>query len=130
MSVRVTSLSSEVSLYTERYSDCKKLAWSWTSDASGSYAEKTTLEGQDYTIVGVIELISIIPDQTSPPTNGYNVEISTDSGIDVLRGYGSNMPNNDTMVFYNINMPVLSPLTLTVSGAGNTTKGSVEVYYR
>lgn len=107
----------------------------WTSDASGDAV--VSLDGVHN---GVLMAVEFIPG--SGVSNGYGATLTNDNGTDLLNGQGTGFSNttnayvvggvtiSDGTTTGVVPWPVSSTLTLTISGAGNATSGTVCIYLR
>ena len=105
----------------------KKIAFAWTSDGSGDATVTTT---EVYT--GEILRLITVPDGTSAPTDDYDVVINDEDGTDVLIGAGANRDtaNTEQVIASSLGCVANDKLTLVVSNAGDTKKGTVYLYVR
>ena len=112
----------------------KRVAISWTSDASGDATYTTTQLG------GVILRVTFDPDGTAAPTDNYDITLKDENGIDVLAGSGANLSTSTTSsVCPQINdqsaaaataAAISGTLALAVSNAGNAKSGQVILYLK
>ena len=115
---------------------CKVIA-DWTSDGSGN-ASGTTRK-----VVG--ELIKGVTDPGSPaPTDNYDIVVTDEEGVNVLAACDDDLIDRDTTtteeVYFllkdhagsplaqSLRPAVCDKLTITVSNAGNATKGQLILY--
>lgn len=101
-----------------------RIKWAWTSDASGDASEATPGK-----FTGLVFECVTIPDGVDAPTDNYDITITDDDGLDVLRGLGADRDTANTE-YLHINQDGLgtvhnSILTLTVANAGNAKEGVV-----
>jgi hypothetical protein len=101
----------------------QQVTFTWTSDAAGN-ASGTT----DETICGLVRTVITDPHNSKVPTDNYKIELREENGADLLGGLGV---NRDSVLSESLNLSapafVRSPLTLVVSGAGDSKKGTVIV---
>jgi hypothetical protein len=110
----------------------QKIKFAWTSSAGGIATSSAT--NSAYT--GVIEAVHFIPGTGGDtPTANYDVTLTDEDGVDVLGGSGEN--RSDTVpeilartLALNLGAVKDDRLTLNVSGAGDTKKGTVLVFIR
>ena len=105
----------------------KKVAFSWTADASGD-ASETTAASFD----GKLIHVTTVPDGTSAPTDNYDVTLADADGVDLLAGNGANRDtaNTEHIISANLGAVAESKLTLTVANAGSGGAGVLYVYLR
>jgi len=111
-----------------RHGSVKKIVWSWTSDAAG-LASETTVNAFDGVLLG---LTTIPAPGGAAPTDDYDVAVTDSAGHDVLLGAGANRDtaNTEHVTGASLAGVAASPLTLTVTNAGNTKTGTVILYVR
>jgi len=112
----------------------------WTSDSGTGTASGTTNK-----IVGRLVKVVTVPGSPTP-TNGYTVTITDDNGVNVLTSCDKTLASNQsssaatetyllvksydgTPLAVAVHPVVGDKLTITVSGAGNSTQGQVFLYY-
>lgn len=116
----------------------RKIIASWTSDGSGAAA------GTTKKICG--ELIKGVTNPTDSPTDDYDLVITDSDSVNVLGNCFDDLQDRDTTnteeVYFSLSnkagtavamaaFPVVcSPLTLTISNAGDTKSGVATIYYR
>lgn len=117
----------------------RKVIASWTSDASGN-ASGTTDK-----IVGL--LLQGVTNPTDGPTDNYDIVLTEANGANLLGGCDFDLTNRDTSNseishFIVTNAASTDPggvgahpavcgaITVTVSSAGNTKSGVLELYYK
>ena len=115
----------------ETFSTVKKVAFSWTSGtgADAGLATKTTTN----TYSGKIERLVTVPGTAGDqPTNLYDVVLNDEDGTDVLMGAGANRSNAATEQVLATSLGIVAndKLTLSISAAGDTKKGTTYVYIR
>ena len=114
----------------------KKVTLTWTSSAGGA-ADFTTKA-----LNGVLLAVEFVPGSGgSQPTDDYDVHINDTQGLDVLRNLGVDLDNATSQFYVPAIMngaagavgslvPIEGPLTLAVTGAGNTKSGSIYLFIR
>lgn len=109
-----------------KHTSIKKITFAWTSDGDGD-AEGTTTYAYD----GAIIAMMTIPDGTSAPSDNYDVAVNDANGHDVLFGAGANRDEATTeYVTSALGAVAGSTLTVSVSNAGDTKKGTVVLWLR
>lgn len=103
----------------------KKITFSWTSNAEGA-ATATTKDSYE----GILESAVFVPDGSAVPSDQYDVVITDENGLDVLKGEGANRSNSVTQRIQPKTPIANSKLTLVVSNAGSEKKGEVYLYLR
>lgn len=105
----------------------KKLIFSWTSDGSGD-ADGTSSEVYDGKLIG----LTTIPDGVDAPTDNYDVVVNDGGGHDVLLGAGADRDTAATEHVAEASLGAVAAmkLTLDVSNAGASKKGTVILYIR
>lgn len=112
--------------------------WTWTSDASGNVSGLST-----HAIRGLLVNVSFQPGTGgAQPTDGYNVAITDNAGVDILNGKGASLSQTTaTRIVPALTMtdgttPSIGPVllyddvSLNVSGAGNAKSGTVRLYIK
>ena len=104
---------------------------SWTSNGDGNATDTTTK------IRGTIERIDFVPGSGDvQPTDQYDVTLQDVNGFDALLAQGANLSNSTaSRVVRTGTSPVLpyatiGPLSLSVSGAGDSNSGTILIYVR
>ncbi len=109
-----------------KHTSIKKVTFAWTSDGDGD-AEGTTTHAYD----GAIVALMTVPDGTSAPSDNYDIVVNDADGIDVLLGKGADRDTATTEYVTSAMGAVSgSKLTLSVSNAGDTKKGTVVLWLR
>ena len=101
-----------------------RIKWEWTSDGTGDASEAAP-----GSFTGLVFECITIPDGSAAPTADYDITITDDDGVDVLRGLGADRATATTE-YLHINQDGLgvvhhSALTLTVANAGDTKEGAI-----
>jgi hypothetical protein len=124
--------------YRQNGSDVVKHTVTWLSDAGGSATVASGLP-----VSGKIVRVVIIPaGAPDAPTNLYDLTLTDSDGVDVLAGQGANAleatiwnlcpgtPLRDGTTVSVVPMVVDGVLTLNVTNAGDSKRGTVVVYVR
>jgi hypothetical protein len=121
-------MAGTVTVSEETHGPIKKLAWSWTSDASGDASGTTSTSA--YT--GEIMRLVTVPDGVDAPTDNYDIVLNDGDSTDVLMGAGANRDtaNTEQVLASSLGCVANDTLALVVSNAGNAKKGTVYVYIR
>ena len=132
--------TTETDLYKSTYTTqvVNRIAWAWTSDASGNVTDAT-----DIPVAGTLARVVFVPGTGgNAPTDLFDVTITDPAGIDVLSTQGANLsatvaseicpgiPLKDGTTTSTVPRLVNDVLTLNVSNAGNTKSGTVILYFR
>lgn len=109
------------------HTSVKKITWAWTSTAGGAAGDVTTAIF-DGDLIG----LATIPDGTAAPTDNYDIEIQDSAGLDVLLGQGANRDTANTEYVAGSSLGAVagSKLTLAVTNAGDSKKGTVVLWVR
>jgi len=112
------------------------IEFDWLSDASGDCHTATTTSVAAEAVTGVVMGLHAIPEGDTD--DDYDVTVIDGSGVDVLNGDGTDMPqgatsveNYRTPVDFQNDSPIMivnQRLTLVVSGGGATKGGVIRVY--
>ena len=129
MAGTVTETSSPGAAYRKPTDQINRVVVSWTSHTDGT--ADGTVNGINGTILRVV---------TNPgaaaPTDGYDVTLTDEDGIDVLAGLGADRDtaNSENIVPLDVTsgLPfvVAGALTLSVTNAGSQKNGTVSIYFR
>ena len=105
----------------------KKITWSWT--AAGGAADQATTAAFDGDLIGFATIPGTAGDQ---PDDNYDVTITDADGLDVLLGQGANRDETNTEYVARASIGAVSGsvLTVNVSNAGTTNKGTVILWLR
>ncbi len=105
----------------------KKVKFAWTS-SSGGAADATSTNYYDGKILHLVT----VPDGTAVPTADYDVAVNDSDSVDVLAGAGVDRSNTLTQHVVSASLGAIahSKLTLAVTNAGDTKKGTVYLYIR
>ena len=111
-----------------KHTVCKRLVFTWTSDADGD-ASIVTDGVYDGKLIGAVFIPGTDGDQ---PTDEYNVALNDSTGVDVLAAQGADLSNTAGSIALESELLVAcgERLTLVVSDAGDTKSGTVIVYVR
>jgi hypothetical protein len=115
----------------EMFGTVKKITFAWTTGTGGdvNLATKTTT----YFFSGAIERLVTVPGTVGDaPTNLYGVAINDEDGTDVLMGAGAGRSNTLTqqVLASSLGFVANDKLTLSITAAGDTKKGTVYLYIR
>jgi hypothetical protein len=107
------------------YEPIKKIKAVWTSSAGGAVSS-TTVNKYTGRLVGAIT----VPDGTSAPTDLYDIAINDSDGVDVALGALANRSATATEFVAEASMAAVaqSALTIAVSNAGDTKKGTIYLF--
>jgi hypothetical protein len=111
-----------------KHAVCKRLVFSWTSDADGD-AQIVT----DGVYDGKLIMTVFVPGEDGDqPSDEYDVALVDSVGIDLFGGQGANLSNTALSVATEAQTLVAcgERLTLNVENAGDTKSGTVVVYIR
>lgn len=131
-------MAGSVSISYQETRTVRKITLDWTSDASGNVSGTNTKY-----LSGEILRIIFIPDSGgTQPTDGYDVVLNDDNGVDILANQGANLSNANTSVVCpgvalkdgtttSVRPVVIDDtLELQVSNAGASKGGKVILYMR
>ncbi len=121
-------MAGTVTIAEETYGTVRKVKFAWTSDAAGAADGITT---KAYS--GAVERLVTVPGTAGDqPTDLYDVVVNDEDATDVLMGAGANRSNVTTQQVLASSLGVVAndKLTLAVTNAGATKKGTVYVYIR
>lgn len=106
----------------------KKIKCAWTSDSATGAVSGTTTEVYSGRFIGLIT----VPDGVDAPTVDYDIAISDADGVDLLLGAGANRHNANTEFVAEAAMAgvAMSKLTIAVTNAGNSKKGTIYLLIR
>lgn len=112
----------------------RKVAWAWTAGnavvpAQDGACTSATTHGYDGEVIG---LTTIPGTGGDTPDDNYDVTITDADGHDVLLGAGMDrdLTNTEHVARASLAGVACSVLTLNVSGAGTSNKGTVVLYIR
>lgn len=104
----------------------KKIKWSWTSTAGGA-ADLITNESY----YGQVLALVTNPDDVDAPTTLYDITVTDAEGYDVMQGAGANRSATATETAVpTATSAAHGKLTLNVTNAGDTKKGTAVLYIR
>lgn len=120
-----------VTVTEETISVIKKIKFEWTSEGAGGDAGKATKTTTKAYTGEIIRLVTI-PDKTAVPTASYDVAVNDEDGTDVLMGAGADRSSTDTeqVLAANLGCVANDKLSLSISDAGESKKGTVILYVR
>lgn len=115
--------------YTASAFPIKQVRFAWTADSLGNVTGNgTAISAQKY-YGSVLTLVTVPGSPT--PQDAYDITITDADGYDVLQGNGSNLGNSTIQArALNLSSAVWGNLTLTVTNAGNATKGTAILYIK
>lgn len=113
----------------------RSMALDWASDASGAVSGIPSSA-----ISGILERVVFVPGAGGvQPSDGYDVTLLDEDGLDVLAGQGANLSDTDKKQCTPLvgdgttteqKVAIDGQLSLTVANAGNAKQGRVKLYYR
>ena len=119
------------------FNGVQKIKWSWTADsvsgvivASAVAAENPTTQ---YKFSGqIVRLVTIPGTGDDAPSDNYGVTILDEDGTDVLMGAGASRDtaNTEQVLAASLGYCQNTTLSLRITGAGVSNKGTVIVYIR
>jgi len=116
-------------VFTEiRHSSVKKIKAAWTSDDTTGAVSGTTTYPYSGKLIGAIT----VPDGTAAPSDNYDIAINDDDSVDVALGALIDRDTADTEYVAEASMAGVanSKLTIAITAAGNSKKGTVYLYIR
>jgi len=116
-----------VTISEETFGSVKKVKFEWESAADGS-ASGTTTEVYNGEIIRLVT----IPDGVAAPTDLYDIAINDEDGTDVLMGAGMDRATATTeqVLASSLGCVANDKLSIAVSNAGDTKKGTAIIYIR
>jgi len=116
-------------VFTEiRHSSVKKIKAEWTSDDASGAVSGTTTYPYSGKLIGAIT----VPDGTAAPSDNYNIAVNDDDSVDVALGALAARDTADTEYVAEASMAGVanSKLTIAITAAGNSKKGTVYLFIR
>jgi hypothetical protein len=116
-------------VFTEiRHSSVKKIKAAWTSDDTTGAVSGTTTYPYGGKLIGAIT----VPDGVAAPSANYDIAVNDDDSVDVALGALANRSDTDTEYVAEASMAGVanSKLTIAITAAGNSKKGTVYLYIR
>jgi len=116
-------------VFTEiRHSTVKKIKAAWTSDDTTGAVSGTTTYPHSGKLVGAIT----VPDGVAVPSLNYDIAVNDDDSVDVALGALINRSDTDTEYVAEASMAGVasSKLTIAITAAGNSKKGTLYLYIR
>jgi len=116
-------------VFTEiRHTTVKKIKAEWTSDDSTGAVSGTTTYPYDGKLLGAIT----VPDGTAAPSDNYNIAINDDDSVDVALAALAARDTADTEYVAEASMAGVagSKLTIAITAAGNSKKGTLYLFIR
>jgi hypothetical protein len=116
-----------VTVVEELFGSMKKIAWTWTADASGN-ADGATVNAYN----GACQRLVTVPDSGTAPTDNYDITVADEDSTDVLMGAGANRDTSTTEQVLGTSLGVVAndKLTIHVTNAGSGGKGVTYLYIR
>lgn len=115
----------------ETFNTIKKITFAWTSSADGGglVSEHTTTGAYSGE---VLRLVTVPAPGADAPDDNYNVAINDEDGTDVLMGGGAlrDTANTEQVLASSLGCVANDKLTLGITAAGATNKGTVYLYIR
>lgn len=126
-------MAAVVTLTEKTHGVIKKITWAWTAHTDGVVA--TATPGTETTIEysgEIVRLVTIPGTGTDAPDDNYDVQVLDENDADVLMGSGANRDtaNTEQVLAPSMGVVAYDKLTLYVSGAGASNKGTVHLYIR
>ena len=117
-----------VTVTEERIGSVHKVKFDWTSEVGGG-ATKTTVQAYSGEI---IRLLTIPGTAGDAPTNLYDVVVNDEDATDTLMGAGANRAAASTEQVLKASLGCMAndTLSLAVTNAGDSNKGTVILYIR
>jgi len=104
----------------------KKIKWTWTSSDAGAASLVTT-----NSYYGQVLALVTDPDGVSAPTDDYDITITDSEGYDVMQAAGANRDTANTETATPTATSVAhGVLTINITNAGDTKKGTAVLYIR
>ena len=116
-------------VFTEiRHTTVKKIKAAWTSDDTTGAVSGETSYPYDGKLLGAIT----VPDGTAAPSADYDIAINDDDSVDVALGALADRHTSNTEYVAEASMAGVanSKLTIAVTAAGNSKKGTVYLFIR
>ena len=113
------------------HTSAKKIIAAWESKGAGvgeGTIGGTTANAFDGKVLGM----TTIPDGVAAPTDNYDIVIKDSNSHDVLLGQGLNRHTSNTQHVVEANLGAVagSKLTVDISAAGNSKKGTIILWIR
>lgn len=116
-------------VFTEiRHSTIKKIKAAWTSDDTTGAVSGTTTYPYSGRLIGAIT----VPDGVAAPDADYDIAVNDDDSVDVALGALQDRHTSNTEYVAEASMAGVagSKLTIAITAAGNSKKGTVYLYIR
>jgi len=106
----------------------KKIKAAWTSDDTTGAVSGTTTYPYSGKLIGAIT----VPDGTAAPSDNYNIAVNDDDSVDVALGALAARDTADTEYVAEASMAGVahSKLTIAITAAGNSKKGTLYLFIR
>ena len=119
-------------------SEPNKIVIGWTSDASGDVTadiastfadDQPDFGAKPNKLTGFIVKVDTNPDDVAAPTDLYDIVLNNADGIDVMAGALANRSTSNSEQAIPSDPPYVdSELSLAISAAGATKKGTITIY--
>jgi len=120
-----------VTLTEEIFGTVKKITFDWTAGtgADAGLATKTT---ENFFSGEIIRLVTVPAAAPDAPDDNYDVVINDEDGTDTLMGAGANRDtaNTEQVLASSLGCVANDKLSLSITNAGDTKKGTVYLYLR
>ncbi len=125
-------MAASVTLTEKTFGVIKKITWEWTAHTDGVVAKATPNAQTTVPYNGeIVRLVTVPGTGDDAPDLNYDVSVYDGDDMDVLNTAGQNRHNvNAEQVISALGVIAYSKLTLYVSGAGASNKGTVHLYVR
>jgi len=126
-------MGAAVTCSEETFGSVKKITWAWTAHTDGVVAVATANAETTKVYNGeIIRLVTIPGAVGDAPDDNYGVVIYDDDDTDVLMSAGllRDTANTEQILASSLGCVANDKLTLYVSGAGASNKGTVHLYIR
>lgn len=123
-------MAGSATTFTETtFSSVKKVVCAWTADDATGSVSGTTTAVYDGKLIGLSTVPAAAGDA---PTDNYDVTVTDVDGWDVLLGAGANRDTTNTEHVAEASLGAVSgsKLTINVTNAGNSKKGTVILWIR
>ncbi len=120
-----------VTLTEEVFGTVKKITFAWTADTGANAGKATKTTANAYS-GEVIRLVTVPASGADAPADNYDVQVLDEDSTDVLMGAGADrdLATTEQVLASSLGCVANDKLTLSVTNAGDTKKGTVYVYIR